>query len=144
MSDDPKKANGGPTKPKAEKPAHPTESSGYPVAVLLRAEGAYRDGLRVTTDPSRPSDPKGREPIRVDAGRFAAWAKAGAFERLESPEKPTSAQPGVTFTDEQKGLLRAMRGTLPSVPLHPPTDPPLVPMDETPPEEPEKPAEEEV
>lgn len=91
MSDS-KKPNGGP-KPKPEKVA-PAESNGHPIATLLRAEGKYREGLRITTDPSRPSDPEGREPIRVDAGRFDAWAKSGAFERIEKPpekEAPPAA-----------------------------------------------------
>lgn len=100
---------------KAPKPA-PVESNGYPVAVLLREEGRYKAGLRVTTDPARPSDPKGREPIRVDPGRFAAWAKSGAFERIEKPEKKPVDPPADS-------------------PTTPPVDPPLVPMAETPPVE---------
>lgn len=51
----------------------------FKTATLRETCGPYRAGLTVTTDSARPSDPKGRAPIFVDAGRFAAWEKMGAF-----------------------------------------------------------------
>lgn len=51
----------------------------HETATLSRADGDYRAGLAVTTDPARPFDPNGEPPIFVDPQRYAAWKSAGMF-----------------------------------------------------------------
>lgn len=66
----------------------------HKTATLRETRGPYRAGLTVTTDPTRPSDPKDKPPIFVDAGRFATWESTGAFaapdEKRAKGGKPTT------------------------------------------------------
>lgn len=68
----------------------------FKTATLREAQGPYRAGLAVTTDPGRPSDPKGKAPIFVDAGRFATWESMGAFAAADDKKatKSGKATPG--------------------------------------------------
>lgn len=63
----------------------------HETATLSRADGDYRAGLAVTTDPARPHDPSGEPPIFVDPQRFAAWTSAGLFGGA-SPKKGGAAR----------------------------------------------------
>ena len=94
---------------KTPKKAIPTAGtaarSAFPVGVLSRSEGAYAAGAKVTTDPSRPRDPKAQGTIYVDTGRFAAWRAAGAFSSIEEaadvgPTVAPAAPPVVELDDE--------------------------------------------
>lgn len=79
--------------------------SAFPIGVLTRSEGAYASGTKVTTDPSRPRDPRAQGTIYVDPGRFAAWRAAGAFSSIEeaaevAPAVAPAALPVVELDDE--------------------------------------------
>ena len=65
----------------------------HKTATLRETRGPYRAGLTVTTDPARPSDPKGRSPIFVDAGRFATWESMGAFAAADEKKAPKHGKP---------------------------------------------------
>jgi hypothetical protein len=72
---------------------------------LLRAEGAYRKGLSLTTDPAASWEPgAGRGPVFVDPARFDAWKAAGALAEDEAPAPPdtgaaAAAEPGERGTE---------------------------------------------
>lgn len=55
---------------------------------LAKKAGSYRKGLQITTDLEAPvlGSQKGKQAVRVDPGRFAAWDGAGYLE-VDSDEQ---------------------------------------------------------
>lgn len=67
----------------------------FQTAVVKKAEGEYRQGLEITTDPAARWNPKeGTGPVFVDPARFNQWRLDGYLRKVSGAATEQAEEEG--------------------------------------------------